>query len=319
MLKLLSIAAGTFQELIRQPVYLLLLAGGTAFIALLGNLSYFAFGDESRMVKQSALAFMLVAGLFSAALSASSTLAREIRTGTALAVLSKPVGRVRFLLGKYLGLAAALALQAVVHLLAVLLAGRMAYDAYGGPDWLGLATLATALLVAVGAGAASNFFAHRPFASDAVIATSVAVLSAFMLINCFNRAGSWEPFAQGIDWRLVPAGVLILFALLVIGGIAIASSTRLEMVPTLAICGGVFLIGLLSDYMFGRAAANGSAVADALHGIVPNWQVFWMADALVEKKTIPWSYVAKTAGYVAGQLVVALSIGLALFEDRELN
>ena len=300
-------------------MYLLLLAGGTAFIALLGNLSYFAFGDESRMVKQSALAFMLVAGLFSAALSASSTLAREIRTGTALAVLSKPVGRVRFLLGKYLGLAAALALQAVVHLLAVLLAGRMAYDAYGGPDWLGLATLAAALLVAVGAGAASNFFAHRPFVSDAVIATSVAVLSAFMLINCFNRAGSWEPFAKGIDWRLVPAGVLILFALLVIGGIAVASSTRLEMVPTLAICGGVFLIGLLSDYVFGRAAAGSSTLAATLHGIIPNWQVFWMADALVEKKTIPWSYVAKTAGYVAGQLVIALSIGLALFEDRELS
>lgn len=319
MTKLLSIASGTFQELIRQPVYLLLLAGGVAFITLLGNISYFALGDESRMVKQSALAFMLVAGLFSAALSASSTLAREIRAGTALAVLSKPVGRVRFLLGKYLGLAAALTLQAAVHLLAVLLAGRMAYDAYGGPDWWGLSILVAALLAAVGAGAASNFFAHRPFVSDAVIATSAAVLLAFLLINCFNREGSWAPFAQGIDWRLVPAGVLILLALLVIGGIAVASSTRLEMVPTLAICGGVFLVGLLSDYVFGRAAADGSTLAGALHGVIPNWQVFWMADALVEKKTIPWSYVVKTAGYVAGQLVIALSIGLALFEDRELS
>lgn len=319
MLKLSSIALGTFQELIRQPVYLLLLAAGTLFIAFLANISYFALGDEPRMVKQSALAFMLVAGLFSAALSASSTLAREIRTGTALAVLSKPVGRVRFLLGKYLGLAAALSLQAAVHLLGVLLAGRMAYDAYGGPDWLGLSILVAALLAAVGSAAASNFFAHRPFVSDAVIATSVAVLLAFTLINCFSRKGSWEPFAQGIDWRLVPAGVLILLALLVIGGIAVASSTRLETVPTLAVCGGVFLVGLLSDYVFGRAAADGSILAGALHGIIPNWQVFWMADALVEKKTIPWSYVVKTAGYVAGQLVIALSIGLALFEDRELN
>ena len=319
MLKLLSIASGTFQELIRQPVYLLLLAGGVAFIALLGNISYFALGDEARMVKQSALAFMLVAGLFSAALSASSTLAREIQIGTALAVLSKPVGRVTFLLGKYLGLALALALQSIVLLLAVLLAGRMAYDAYGGPDWLALGILATALLLAFVAGAVSNFFANRPFVSDAVLATSLAVLLAFTLINCFNRDGSWDPFAKGIDWRLVPAGVLILFALLVIGSIAMASSTRLEMVSTLAICGGLFLIGLLSDYVFGRAAAAGLTLAGVLHGIIPNWQVFWMADALVENKTIPWSYVATTAGYVAGQVVIALSIGVALLEDRELS
>ena len=39
---------------------------------------------------------------------ASASVAREIRTGTALAVLAKPVGRAQFLLAKYVGLAAAL-------------------------------------------------------------------------------------------------------------------------------------------------------------------------------------------------------------------
>ena len=56
MLKLLSIASGTFQELIRQPVYLLLLAGGVAFIALLGNISYFALGDELNVLRETLLA-----------------------------------------------------------------------------------------------------------------------------------------------------------------------------------------------------------------------------------------------------------------------
>jgi len=44
-----------------------------------------------------------------------------------------------------------------------------------------------------------------------------------------------------------------------------------------------------------------------------------MADALTDKKSIPWSYVANTAAYVAGFLVVTLSLALALFENRELN
>jgi len=46
---------------------------------------------------------MLLAACSARFWSASASLAREIRTGTALAVLSKPVGR-RILLAKYAGL-----------------------------------------------------------------------------------------------------------------------------------------------------------------------------------------------------------------------
>ena len=77
---------------------------------------------------------MLLSGLFGAVLSASASLAREIRTGTALAVLSKPVGRAQFLLAKFAGLAAALTLLTYVNMVGVLLASRMAFDAYGKTD-----------------------------------------------------------------------------------------------------------------------------------------------------------------------------------------
>ena len=95
-------------ELVRQPVFLLLMTGSLLFEIFLAVPYYFAFGDEPKLVQNSALAVMLLAGLFGAVLCASSSLAREIRSGTALAVLSKPVGRARFLLAKYAGLAAAL-------------------------------------------------------------------------------------------------------------------------------------------------------------------------------------------------------------------
>jgi len=81
---------------------------------------------------------MLLSGLFGAVLCASSSVSREIRSGTALAVMAKPVARSSFLLGKYAGLAAALSVLAYVDLLAALLSSRMAYDAYGSTDWLAL-------------------------------------------------------------------------------------------------------------------------------------------------------------------------------------
>ncbi len=319
MLRFFSIAAAAFQELLRQPFFLAIQAGGVAFITVLANLSYFEFGDEARLVKQSVLAFILVAGLFTAALGAAASVSREIRLGTALAVLSKPVGRVAFLLGKYAGLAGALTLQVALHLLAALLATRFAYDVYGAPDWLGTALVFGALILALAAAGAANFFAHRPFFSDAVFATGLATLAVFIVINCFSREWAWQPFGPGIDWRLLPAGLLLLFALLVLAAIAVACSTRLDAVATLVVCTGVFLLGLLSDYLFGRAAAGGSTLAGWLHAVIPNWQIFWVADALTETKTIPLAYVAKAGAYVAGHLSLALSLGLLLFAKRELN
>ncbi len=63
------------------------------FEVFLACVNYFGFGDEPKLVKNSALAVMFLAGLFGAVLSASASVGREIRSGTALAVLAKPVGR----------------------------------------------------------------------------------------------------------------------------------------------------------------------------------------------------------------------------------
>jgi hypothetical protein len=134
MRQFIAIAANAFMELIRQPIFLLLMTTSALFEVGLSCVSYFGFGDEPKMVKVSVLAVMLVAGLFSAVMSASASVAREIRSGTALAVLAKPVSRPQFLLAKYAGLALSLVVLTYVNCVAALLATRMTFDAYGDAD-----------------------------------------------------------------------------------------------------------------------------------------------------------------------------------------
>src|SRR3954463_13824937 len=129
-----TIATNAFMELVRQPIFLLLTTVSAVFEIFLAVPYYFAFGDEPKLVKNSVLAVMLLAGLFGAVLTASSSLGREIRTGTALAVLSKPIGRAQFILAKYAGLVVALTLMTYINLVSALIASRMAFDAYGGTD-----------------------------------------------------------------------------------------------------------------------------------------------------------------------------------------
>jgi hypothetical protein len=353
-------------ELVRQPVFLLLMTTSAVFEIFLATPYYFAFGDEPKLVKNSTLAVMLLAGLLGAVLSASASLAREIRLGTALAVLSKPVGRAQFLLAKYAGLVVALALLTYVNLVAALLASRMAFDAYGSTDLFALGLFLLSLVVAYLLGGFSNFFLRRPFVSDAVFGVLVMVTVAFVVISFYDQHGKPREFGTGVDWRMIPA--------------AVACSTRLDMIPTLVICSALFLLGIMSDYLFGRqaepvwrydlteefnssrwsesqksllreiagkydkdrngklesaeresmsvedrqrlarAGMGGTWWASALYTVTPNWQLFWLADAVAEEKsTFHWGYVSKAFVYMVAYVGAVLTAAILLFQERELS
>ncbi|MBL9137342.1 MAG: ABC transporter permease [Verrucomicrobiales bacterium] len=319
MKKTLAIALSSFHELIRQPFWLILGSGGVVFMLVLAHSNYFALGEESRQVKQSVLAFMLVAGLIAAVLGASFLVAREVRSGTALVVLSKPVGRLPFLLGKYTGLMTALALQGFLHLLVALLAGRMAREATGNPDWLAITVTLGAVVAGLGLAAASSFFLHRSFVGDAVLTTVASVGVAFAVVNAFDSSGSPQPWGSRLDSGLVTAGVLIFAALGVLAALALALSTRLSMVPTLLLCGGFLALGLLSDYLFASSSASRSTLADLLHDLLPNWQVFWVADSIGSPRPLSWGYVARAAAYGVLHIATALCLAWFLFAHRELD
>ena len=135
-------------ELVRQPVFLLLFTLAPLIMIVMAAVPYFGFGGTTtgavnfdvKMVKDGALTVTFLSGLLAAVLCASSSLANEISSGTALAVLSKPVSRLHFILGKYFGIVGAITLGAYFNLIGTLLASRQAYDAYGNPDLVGIIT-----------------------------------------------------------------------------------------------------------------------------------------------------------------------------------
>jgi ABC-type transport system involved in multi-copper enzyme maturation permease subunit len=324
MLQFRKIAGNAFTELARQPIFLLLMVSSALFEIFLSAAPYFGFGEDPKLVKDSVLAVMLLVGLFCAALSASSSLDKEIRSGTALAVLSKPIGKAKFLIAKFTGVAMALTLLAYSNLLASLMASRMAYDAYGDTDIFSVKIIFGLVVLAFFLGGVSNYFLNRSFVFDTSVLFQVAltislVIIGFLKYDDLNHRVDIVPFGDGMDWRMVPACVLILFALWLLAGIATICSSRFETIPTLAICSGIFMLGLMSDYLFGTMAESGNWIGSFLYGVFPNWQLFWMADAMEGEKTIPWKYVGTTLGYVFGYLGASLSLALIVFENRELN
>src|SRR4051794_40849669 len=103
-MKSLTIAFATAKEAIRQPAFFVL-----AFIAgssLVGSIfvSYFTFGEDIKMYKDTGLTTISFACLLLALLTSSSTVAEEIEGKTAITLLSKPINRRQFIVGKFLGI-----------------------------------------------------------------------------------------------------------------------------------------------------------------------------------------------------------------------
>lgn len=112
--KVHAIAHSTFKTEISQPLFLLVMIIGGLFILGSIYVPYNTFGEDIKMYKDSGLTLIRVLAIFLAIWAASKSVAEEIEGRTALTVLSKPVGRRQFILGKFSGISMAVAVLFMV-------------------------------------------------------------------------------------------------------------------------------------------------------------------------------------------------------------
>lgn len=98
------IARATTKEAVRQPVFLLCMALALVILLINTVLPFFSLGDDVKMLKDCGLATILISGLLIAVWTASTSVADEIEGKTAMTLLSKPINRRQFVLGKYIGI-----------------------------------------------------------------------------------------------------------------------------------------------------------------------------------------------------------------------
>ena len=112
--KVSAIAYSTFKTEVSQPLFLLVLVVGAVFIVTAIYIPYNTFGEDIKMYKDSGLNLLRVMAIFTAVWAASKSVAEEIEGRTALTVLSKPVSRRQFILGKFSGISMSVGLMFLV-------------------------------------------------------------------------------------------------------------------------------------------------------------------------------------------------------------
>ena len=141
MPRLFAVALSTYKSEIAQPLFTLIVVIGV--IALIGFvwIPYNTFGEDIKMLKDAGLTLILILSIILALWSASTSVADEIEGRTALTVLSKPLTRRAFVIGKFSGIVWMLALVYIIFGVVFIAAVsyKPIYDATetssGVPDW----------------------------------------------------------------------------------------------------------------------------------------------------------------------------------------
>ncbi|MAI67375.1 MAG: hypothetical protein CMJ26_05815 [Phycisphaerae bacterium] len=376
--QIITIARNAFFESIRQPIVFILLFAATLLLLLASPLSAFTMENDQRMLLDIGLATVFMIGMLLAIFVASTVLGQEIRNKTTLTIVSKPIGRPPFVIGKFLGAACAIALSTLyVALVFLLVEQQEVFQTVRVPVHLpvllfGVLTFVVGTSVAVWC----NYFYGFVFSSTWLCVTTPLLAVSYLIILNFSPDFSSQPMWVAFKPDIWKAVIAVLVSVLILGSIAIAFSTRLSQIGTLVATILVFFIGMMSDAWFGkplyeieqhwleRAEDDGQVetvdrvrvmqksngdmeeviteIMQPLQGtklasyaigseyqkwvayktaysIVPNFQVLWLTDALTQENIIPTNYLLKISGYGSLYIVGALSLGIILFQRREVS
>jgi ABC-type transport system involved in multi-copper enzyme maturation permease subunit len=298
-----AVAQAAFREGIRQPMFWLLLAFALLAMGLWPWIPYFTFGEDYTMVKELGYDTVTIAAVVFGVLAATLFVSEEIEGRTAVTLMSKPVSRRQFLLGKFVG---------------ILLVGLLMFGLLGEyfESTLLLKRYIDRLDPLPAAGWVRSLTANNGLPADA---------------NDFVRgAALWTSLS--VD--TLPGLVLSFCRVMVLVSIAIALATRLPMVLNLVLVISVFLVSHLTPTLVGKARRlqelnPGSVVAQMLSFVsqvfdtlLPGLDFFRVDQVLVTDappEPGPYAlYVLSVLFYALLYTVIVMLFGLVLFEDRDL-
>ena len=334
---------------------------------------------------------------------ANNAIHREIEAGTILLILSKPIGRFQFVASKQAAILAVLVTFIWVNGIGALLAVRIATRQFELESTI-FTLYASAICLACIIGAAGNFFLRTSFPSTTFLALVGLFTLALVLVYWipdYNDGYQWGSHI-GYSRNLIAAIALLLLAALIMGAVATLLSVYFHLISNMIVCTIIFLLGLMSDYLYYRVIhmnrenilllmplwpyyllpilsllwyrsrkrasrdiilprktrlvypmsimlligvglyntvtkaefrtpsvvtvffanivhTTKDTVIGILHSLVPNLQLFWMADALVAGNAIPITYLLFGFAYTLCFIVVFLCLTFLVFSRLEVG
>lgn len=340
--RILIIAGATYRETGRQPILYILTGFSAVLIYFSRWFTLFSFheSDEMNMIREMGVASITVCGIFAAVVLAALAITSEVEKLTTLTILSKPVHRSEFLLGKYLGILRVLFLcwcfltLALVYTLWEKEGQRHLEKVSDYVDLVAYTPRGMAQFTEVREAEIEAFpdlsrrlpflFAEQPGADGRPVRSTYLFRVPF-LGPCPLTKGIYEVLTDFFGRRmldLLAAAALAFIQIAVLAAFAVGVAPHLPLVVNGGICLLVFVLGHLSTYAYDFARTGGvvaHGLGALLYALIPNLSLFNASSLLSVGSEISGRYVAAAGLYGLVYLSAVLTIAMALFSRKEIR
>ena len=207
MNQFVAISKNTYLQVVRQPVFGIIVIVTLGGLALAPAMTGFTLDDDNKMLRDVGLSTLLMQGLFLACFAASSVLDREIEDKTVLTVTSKPVSRTMFILGKYTGVMGGLLTAQYLASIAFFMAMRhgVLQSSAEKSDITVLLLGPGMMLLAAGVAVMLNYVYERRFLPTLIfLAVPLMTLSTLILL-VVDRDFGFQSYETTQDIASLPA------------------------------------------------------------------------------------------------------------------
>ena len=185
-------------------------------------------------------------------------------------------------------------------------------------DWAVVVAAGSAILATLFITAFLNYVYDWNFAATGVLLGTLFFGFGIVFLICVDRDWKFNPANNQFQAFDIIASTLLLFAVYLLVALAVLFSTRLNEVLTLTFCIGIFLLGLISDWVFARFADQHWWLKIG-HILTPNLQIFWVSDAIYETGVVPAKYLGLAASYTVLYIAGILALAIASFQRRQVG
>jgi ABC-type transport system involved in multi-copper enzyme maturation permease subunit len=204
MTKLLAIASVSLREALSRKIQVNLLLFGLALVAASFLASALTIGEQHRIIADFGLSAMGFVTVLLAAFLGAALVAGDVERRVLYAVVAKPVSRPTYLLGRYLGLSAALVLNVLA--MAALLAALLAFEAgsttpLDGALLAAVAMLCAKALVVAAVGVLFSSFTTTTLAAIFTLAVAIAGHLTDDMRALWKGGADWIP---QLVWYAIP-------------------------------------------------------------------------------------------------------------------
>jgi len=287
LLRIWAIARNTFTQLVRMKVFYFMLIFSALIIG--ANLLFlsFTFEQELKILKDVSFGAMSLFASIFAIVGTALLIPKDIEDRTLYTILTKPVPRIEYLIGKLLGILLLIAVS--IFLMSLL------------------------------------FFAVLYIRQHGILAEKIASIPRQVSeadIESFRES----IFSRGLQPELLLGVVAVFLKAAVAAGVALfvstfASSTLFTIIVSLV----VYFIGhaqaLALDFYFAKGEMYSAAqrfFAGLIGVVFPNFQLFNVADGLTAGEVISASLMARLVGLTAFYLTIYSLMSWLVFAKKEL-